>query len=294
MSMQIRQAEVEDFVAIAALIAQLNVAPTCQCIHSGDEVEAIQNQMELWDTAGEFVYVVAEDENGRLLATMGGEFDEEMGRCWLWGPHFTIDNWEPATAELFASLQQALPEAITIYDCYLNEENQRGLDFYRSLGLVFRGQAHVYVATRPNRVEPVVNGSERITAVATPGMIALHDTIFPETYISGKNIMKKVDEQHQIYIELESDEVLGYIYAVVDDADENLGYIEFLGVTEQAREQGVGGKLLRTALAWLFSEKGVREVGLNVDDTNINARGLYEKVGFRLKYSGVNLRLTIS
>lgn len=85
--------------------------------------------------------------------------------------------------------------------------------------------------------------------------------------------------------------MLGYIYAVVDDADENLGYIEYVGVAEQARGQGIGGKLLRTALIWLFSEKDVREVGLNVDDTNTNARGLYEKVGFRLKYSGVNLRL---
>lgn len=296
MSIQMRQATGEDFGEIAALVAGLNANPATQCVHSGDDAEAIQKQMEIWHTAGELAYVVAEGDSQlherRFLTVFGGEYDEEMGRCWLWGPHSTLADWEAIAAELFAKLQQVLPETITIYDCYLNEENQRGLEFYRSLGFALRVQAHVYVASRPDQVVSVVDAGMGITAVSAPGMITLHDTIFPETYISGENILKKVDDHHRVFIEVKEDEVFGYIYAIVDDADENLGYIEFVGVAKQARGQGIGGKLLRTALSWLFVEKDVREVGLNVDDTNTNARGLYEKVGFRLKYSGVNLRLT--
>ncbi len=295
--MKIRQASVGDYCDIAQLVAKLNVDPASQCIHSGEGAEAIQKQMEIGHEAGEFAYVVAETENGRfdklsgrLPAAIGGEFDEEAGRCWLWGPHSSLDDWEPITAELFATLQQVLPETITIYDCYLNEENERGLDFYRSVGFSFRGQAHVYVALRPEQILPGADEVARVTAVTAPGMITLHNAIFPETFIPGKSIYEKVDETHQVFVQVSDGQVVGYIYAVVDDADKSQGYIEFVGVAEQARGHGIGGKLLRAALAWLFAEEGVQEVGLNVDDTNTNARGLYEKVGFSLKYSGVNLR----
>ena len=300
MSVQMRQAAVEDFGAIAALAGALNMNPTTQCIHSGDGAEAIQKQMEIWHKSGELAYMVAENENGRFgqlsadsfLAVLGGEFDAELGRCWLWGPHSTIDDWEPVAAELFAKFQQILPESITIYDCYLNEENQRSLDFYRRLGFQPRLKAHVYVAPRPEVVLPVVDAGVGITAVTAPAMANLHDVTFPNTYISGQGIWEKVDEQHQIFLEIRDGEVLGYIFAVIDDGDDNLGYIEYVGVAEQARGQGIGEKLLRTSLFWLFAEKGVREVGLNVVDTNANARGLYEKVGFRLKYTGIDLRLS--
>jgi ribosomal protein S18 acetylase RimI-like enzyme len=302
MSVKIREATGNDFEAIAVLAAKLNAEPVTQCIHSGEETEAIHRQMQIWHDSGELAYVVAEAENDaqdqlstdRFIATIGGEFDEEMGRCWLWGPHSTQDNWEATAAQMFANLREVLPGTITIYDCYLNEQNQRGLDFYRGLGFEPRLQAHVYVAPRPEAVLPLVEAGELLTAVSVPSMASLHDTLFPNTYISGEKIWANVDEQHQVFVETRGEEVVGYIYAVVDDADETLGYIEYVGVAEKARGQGLGGKLLRTALFWLFVEKNVREVGLNVDDTNTNARGLYEKVGFQLKYSGVNLRLTTS
>ena len=48
---------------------------------------------------------------------------------------------------------------------------------------------------------------------------------------------------------------------------------------------------MTTALDWFFDEREMPQVGLTVSDENINARGLYERVGFRLKYTGVNHRL---
>ena len=66
MYMQMRQAEVNDFGAIAALIEKLNVDPVTQCIHSGDEAVSIQKQMAIWHEAGELAYVVAEAGNSNL------------------------------------------------------------------------------------------------------------------------------------------------------------------------------------------------------------------------------------
>ena len=70
----------------------MNIDPVTQCIHSGDEAVSIQKQMAIWHEAGELAYVVDEAGNSdlggsgiRFLSTIGGEFDEEAGRCWLWG-----------------------------------------------------------------------------------------------------------------------------------------------------------------------------------------------------------------
>jgi RimJ/RimL family protein N-acetyltransferase len=51
------------------------------------------------------------------------------------------------------------------------------------------------------------------------------------------------------------------------------------------------GKPLRLALRWLFDAQGQAAVNLTVNDELANARALYEKVGFRLKYTGVHSRL---
>ena len=53
----------------------------------------------------------------------------------------------------------------------------------------------------------------------------------------------------------------------------------------------MGGQLLKTALSWCFTHEKVQSVGLSVNDSNVNARGLYERVGFELRYTGVNQRL---
>jgi hypothetical protein len=41
---------------------------------------------------------------------------------------------------------------------------------------------------------------------------------------------------------------------------------------------------------WLFSVKSVAQVGLTVSDDQVNARSLYEKVGFAIKYTGLSAR----
>ena len=48
---------------------------------------------------------------------------------------------------------------------------------------------------------------------------------------------------------------------------------------------------MRTALAWLFLDKGVSEVQLTVGEALTDAKALYRRVGFSHLYTGVGLRL---
>lgn len=79
---------------------------------------------------------------------------------------------------------------------------------------------------------------------------------------------------------------MGYVYAILDESGE--GYLEFLGVRPDARRRGLGKRLLLTALNWLFEVKDVSTVGLTVSGDQNNARSLYEKVGFHIRYTGLS------
>jgi [ribosomal protein S18]-alanine N-acetyltransferase len=70
--------------------------------------------------------------------------------------------------------------------------------------------------------------------------------------------------------------VLGYIVGrAVRDQSEILN----LGVTLNARRRGIGASLVRQLLA-SFAVAGVREVFLEVRESNLAAQGLYRAFGF--------------
>jgi ribosomal protein S18 acetylase RimI-like enzyme len=61
------------------------------------------------------------------------------------------------------------------------------------------------------------------------------------------------------------------------------GYIQFLGVSPEARGKGYGTKLIKYALSDLFS-KDCDYVYLTARLSNTKARSIYEAVGFKEKY----------
>jgi ribosomal protein S18 acetylase RimI-like enzyme len=101
-----------------------------------------------------------------------------------------------------------------------------------------------------------------------------------------------IGQSHQVLVVPQGDEVVGF--AVVS-ADEGLsmGEIQFLGVREEHRRQGVGRRLLLAAIDWLLDQAGVSWICLNVGEELVHARSLYESVGFRLRFTGVGLQKTL-
>lgn len=73
------------------------------------------------------------------------------------------------------------------------------------------------------------------------------------------------------------DEVLGYVVALAA-ADE--GEILNLAVAETGRRRGLGRALVRAMLDAL-AQRGVRQVYLEVRESNAPARALYEAFGFK-------------
>jgi ribosomal protein S18 acetylase RimI-like enzyme len=204
----------------------------------------------------------------------------------LWGP-FAPD--EETADALFSHLLTVLPTTITLIQSYLNVDNQWGDAFYRRHGFGQAKVSHVYIAPRPGELCQPDELLPEVTADQAASFAQLHDITFPNTFYSSQDILGMLNETNKVFVWAKDDEALGYLYAKVDESTGE-GYVEFVGVAEQAQRQGIGRKLLATAVYWLFHDQQVPQIALNVNDDNNNARNLYESTGFHLEYAGVALK----
>ncbi len=105
----------------------------------------------------------------------------------------------------------------------------------------------------------------------------------------GPRLLAERGADKKLFAATEGQRLLGYLHATLGDARVE-GFVEYLAVHPEARGRGVGRRLLLAALHWCFDDKGMPQAALGVDDSNTNARSLYERVGFALRYSGVVAR----
>ncbi len=108
--------------------------------------------------------------------------------------------------------------------------------------------------------------------------IALHEKTFPCAYYKGQQILDRLNEQNRVLVVMENNTLLGYIYAQIDTGGD--GYLDFVGVAEHARRQGIGRRLVVAATRWLLSYENVPQVNLTVSSTNRAAIELYLKIGY--------------
>ncbi|MBT4500840.1 MAG: GNAT family N-acetyltransferase [Gemmatimonadetes bacterium] len=279
--------ESENFPKIAELAVELCTSPEHHCIHTwaGEQAEDIAADWQNLSRDDELIFVVAL-RSGEIIGALGAEYDAELGRSWLIGPHVQKGEWETSATLLFDHLLPLLPESIWRLNAYLNLANERGMAFYRQRGFEKGPVAHVYraIPSQATREDPASCGL--LTPALNSSLLELHSDAFPNTYISGEEMIGSIDDDHRVFVIGGESEIAGYLYATIDD-NTNRGDIEFLAVAPDHRRRGHGRQLLRAALHWLFAERQVADVILNVRDELTNAQTLYQSVGFTLQYSGI-------
>lgn len=290
-SIEIRAAERSDLLAIAQIITTQNQTPEKQCIQSSSTTDpqiTLSEMLGLFDE-DELRFVVAESA-GQIVGCLGCEFERGIGRGWMRGPFLSLPDWAQIPAAMLRELLSLLPPEIHRIDSFLNEKNQRGHQFYLENGFKQKIRAHVYMAEKETHGSIPENDCSILKKAQVDSFIELHNYAFPVTYIDGKNIVQKIDRNHQIYVHANNETVNGYVYVSIDPYAQE-GFIEYLAVQPKQRGKGIGQQLLNCALRWCYFDKGVAQVALTVDGKLDNARLLYERAGFRLQYTGVNTRL---
>lgn len=97
------------------------------------------------------------------------------------------------------------------------------------------------------------------------------------------------DDATQLFIATDGGRALGYLVlrigsgAFTWDVGDRVAEVETLAVLPEARSKGVGGALMRAALA-AAEAAGVKAMGVGVVHSNAEAIRFYERAGFRQFY----------
>ena len=248
-----RVAQRDDYKELASWLVAMGQPPEQQCLHtwSGQSADALWGQLlDYWD-ASELCYVVAW-QDGRLVGAMGSEYDQELERGWLHGPHAAPEDWDAIATALFTRALAELPGCIRQLDAYLNIENVRGRRFYARQGFTERESlSHEFWLTPADRV---VSGDRRCRLLGRQHEASfkrLYRALFPTAYYTGERVLEMIGQSHQVLVVAQGDEVLGFAVVSVDESL-SMGEIQFLGVREEHRRQGVGRRLLLAAIDWLL------------------------------------------
>ena len=285
----VREAQRGDLRELAEWLVQVSQLPAQHCLHtwSGQSAAGLQQQLQGYLDDSELCYIMAL-RDGRLVGAMGAEYDEALGRGWLHGPHVTAEDWDPVAAALFTRLLVALPTCIGQLGAFLNVENLRGRRFYVQRGFVEREHlSHEFWFAPDRRVISDEGDCPPIRKEQEPSFQQLYATLFPKAYYSGERVLEMIGQSHQVLVAAEAEQVLGFAVVAVEESQS--GEVQFLGVREDCQRQGYGWRLLLSAVDWLLDVAGVSRVTLNVGDELVHARGLYESVGFRLRFTGIGL-----
>ncbi len=289
-----RKASKSDIPEIARFIVKNNELATAHCIHSdmGGDIRATEKEISTLWASKEVLYWI-EEKDEHIIGLMGCEYDLKSGRGWMRGPLSTEDKIPAYFEDLHNALVSSLPNQIKRMDSFLNEQNRSGFQFYTSMGYTIMGETHVYHLERKNgMIWEKQKDVHEVSAETETSFIDMHDSIFPETYVTGEQILSTLGKWDKVFVSNRGGENDGYVYVTVDK-DMRDGVIEFIGVIPGRRHQGTGKILLQQALSYLFEEGGCNTAHLTVNDSLINAKSLYQSVGFTLKYTGVNQRLIL-
>ena len=284
--MVIRKVEQDELRAMAQFMAEMNARPEQHSLHCDRTVEDLTNNL-LALSRPEDSFVVAV-ESGRISGALGGDYNDDKSRMWLWGPFVAGDNWEEVALALLNGLRAIWPADLENSYTFFNQTNQRGYNFFLAQGFQHHGIYHAYKALRPETF-PEIPAIPELHPGQLDSYAALHNLAFPNTFHTGRDILEPLSENRKLFVLAEGDEVQGYVEVSVNQFPPE-GYIEFLAVRPGQRGRGLGRTLLTYALHWCFNQRQLPEVNLTVRDDNDNARALYESVGFHLEYTGLSAK----
>ncbi len=129
---------------------------------------------------------------------------------------------------------------------------------------------------KPSAVEIRVLAGERYEEY-----IALHDSIFPDIYISGQDVIADVGKNHHVFVLLEEERIAAF--SVLCAHGNRRATAELIAVKEDKRGRGYGRAVLSYLAFRCFGLMGMEALDLIVDSGNEKALRLYLDFGFQVE-----------
>lgn len=203
----------------------------------------------------------------KIIGYMGLDLGEEAKTGELWGPFLEPGEDFSLVIEMWEKLWELFPQPLEEVHGFFPMNNTTALRFMTSIGSEQRGRHHAFSLDRKNF-------SDVPSPLITPynqsyknELIQLHERLFPMTYYSGNQILKRLNDHRKLFLAVDSGELLGYAYVEANPEFQD-GSVEFIGTKERARNRGIGTSLLQSALSFLFQFQEISRVRLTVEASN--------------------------
>lgn len=225
-------------------------------------------------------FVMAYDGD-ELIGVFGVDADPEINRAWLFGPLVDHAEWHAVADQLYAKVIPRIPVGIRDYDLFCDVQNTHMEAFAVRHGFPLNSENAVLTLAR-EKYDPI---AERKTPVIPfqeeffESFEKLHKRLFPNAYFTARQMLEKIDENHQLLLAAEAGQLLGYHFCKIEPASGS-GYVDFIGTDASARGRGIGADLLASGVDWMLSAPTTQKINLTVNADNAPARNLYEKFGF--------------
>ena len=216
-----------------------------------------------------------------LVGVFGMDADPEIDRAWLFGPLVDHPDWHEIADQLYAKVLPRIPLNIRDYDLFCDIQNTHMEAFAVRHGFPLHSENAVLTLARKNYRSPAKGKTQVIPyrKKFLEPFETLHKTLFPKAYFTARQMVEKIDENHQLFLAVEERKLLGYHFCRIEPASES-GYIDFIGTDSSARGRGIGADLLAAGVDWMLSAPTTKKINLTVNADNHSARNLYQKFGF--------------
>lgn len=260
-------------------IARLNPVQAHNIAYFGNSEGEIVADVKTIQPPEGYGFVALADQ-GQICGLFGVEIDIELGRSWLLGPIIEHEDWDKIADLLYDAIRDSLPGEITNQELFFPDQNTRVRNYVLRHGFAFYSAGAVLTLDGGEEHSLPESSSQDLVDGDTAQFIALHNNVFPNTYYSGKQLLKLArDDDKRLLVHQVNDSIVGYIFIQVREATRD-GYIDFIGVDEDFRRQGIGKQLAASGISWAFQFPFVEKISLTVKPDNFPAMRMYKSLGF--------------
>lgn len=266
----------ETLVRFAAeFAAKLNGSPDTASMFCPSKYDDIVSDMQ---ASGNLT--VGRDDDRKICAVCWMFYDPERKNA-----DVNLFAGESLAGEIFAAARKAgdfAPD--THFTFYFPKQNVALADFLEKSGARVNTDEYGLLLVRGN--ERNICDSDRISPIKPTefaGFERLHDSIFPELYITGKGITDSIGKNREVFVMTEDGGISAY--SVLErTSDPSLAVAGIIGVKEGMRHRGRGRAVLGHLIKAAFSDDRVNRLRLIVDCDNFNALKLYFDLGFEIEF----------
>ncbi|MEI4768171.1 N-acetyltransferase [Psychrobacillus sp. FJAT-51614] len=276
----------KDIKKLAQLLANLNSDSKHHIGYCGDDENEIYHTLvhdfSDFDLSSSFLIAHLDNE---IIGALGFDIDKDNKFAEVWGPFVKFEQmFETIANQLWSALTLLNQKNVQNYSFFINKENTLAKQFVLDMNGIENGKYLILNANATNIAPAEYPEIFYYDSSYYDSFVKLHEQSFPSTYYSAGEVLSRINDYNYLWICKDNDkEIKGYVY-VEADPEHREGTIEYISVSPEYRKQGVGTKLVSTALYHLFFKDLIRDITLCVRAENEKAVHLYKASGFQVKH----------